>query len=99
MVLSKLTDADQKHSYQLLRGIELKAESEGFILAAQDKSLLTRNYRTNVMKNAVDPKCWYCNDGIDSVGHFGCKVLAPVEYKLTNIYHGRYDGIIKSKLP
>ena len=89
---SKQADVDQKQTHQWLRSSGLKAESEGFILAAQDQSLLTRNYQANVMKNGADPKCRFCNDMIETVDHLisGCKVLAPVEYKLRHDRVGQY---------
>ena len=49
-------DVDQKKTHQWLRSSGLKAETEGFILAAQDQCLLTRNYKSKVMKNGADPR-------------------------------------------
>ena len=44
-------DVDQKKTHQWLRSSGLKAKTEGFILAPQDQSLLTRNYQAKVIKN------------------------------------------------
>lgn len=48
---SKQAYVDQKHANQWLRSSELKKiESEIFILAAQEQSLLTWDYQINLMK-------------------------------------------------
>ena len=50
-------DVDQKKICQWLRSSGLKAETELFILAAQDQ----RNYQAKVIKNGADPRCHICN--------------------------------------
>ena len=40
---SKNADIDQTATHQWLKSSELKGETEGFILAAEDQSLFTRN--------------------------------------------------------
>ena len=42
-------DADQGATHQWLRSSGFKSETEGFILAAQDQMLLTRNYLANIL--------------------------------------------------
>ena len=49
---SQQADIDQGNSHHLLCSVGLKAET-GFIMAAQDQSLFTRNYQTKIIK-----KCW-----------------------------------------
>eukprot|EP00795_Rhopilema_esculentum_P008488 gene8488-14486_t len=80
---SKDADVDQTHTHQWLRSAGLKAETEGFLLAAQDQTLSTRNYQANILKNGADPKCRYCNEQCETVDHLvsRCAVLAPNEYK------------------
>ena len=46
---SKDADIDQANTHQRLKCAGLKAETEGFIMAAQDQSLYTRNYQANMV--------------------------------------------------
>ena len=50
-------DIDSKLTHMWLQGTGLKAETEGFIIAAQDQSLPTRNYKANIIKDGSDPMC------------------------------------------
>ena len=47
---SEKADVDQGNTHQWLRSAGLKAETEGFIMAAQDQSLFTRNYQYKIIK-------------------------------------------------
>ena len=75
-------DVDQKKTHQWLPSSGLKAETEGFILAAQDQSLFTRNYQAKVMKNRTDPRCCICTQYEETIDHLlsGCPTLTPNEY-------------------
>ena len=75
-------DVDQKKTYQWLCSSGLKAETEGFILAAQDQSLITRNNQAKVMKNGADPRCPICTQYEKTIDHLisGCPTLALNEY-------------------
>eukprot|EP00794_Sanderia_malayensis_P013027 gene13027-14365_t len=79
---SKQADVDQTATHQWLRSSGLKAEMEGFIMAAQDQSLFTRYYQANILKNGADAKCRFCDKSTETVDHLisGCSVLAPSEY-------------------
>ena len=62
---------------------DLKGETEGFIAAAQDQSLLTRNYQHYVLKdNTTDGLCRLCHSKTESIDHLltGCEILAPTQY-------------------
>ena len=48
---SQKADVDSKDTHQWLRSDGLKAEIEGFIIAAQDQSLFTRNFQANILHN------------------------------------------------
>ena len=85
-------DVDKTLTHQWLRSAGLKAETEGFILAAQDQCLLTRNYQANILKNGADPKCRFCDESVETIDHIisGCSVLAPNEYKNRHDRLGQY---------
>ena len=76
------TDVDTQKTHQWLSSSCLKAETEGFIIAAQDQSLYTRNYQAQILKNGVDPTCRCCGKFDETVDNLvsGCPVLAPKEY-------------------
>lgn len=66
-------------SYQWLQNAGLKAETGGFISAAQDQSHFTWNYQTNVTYNEVGTMNLYIrNEKLESAS---CSVLTPIEYK------------------
>eukprot|EP00795_Rhopilema_esculentum_P000152 gene152-9769_t len=75
-----------------LRSAGLKAATEGFLLAAQDQTLSTRNYQANILKNGADPKCRYCNEQCETIDHLvsGRALLAPNEYKARHDRVGQY---------
>ena len=85
-------DVDQTATHQWLRSLGLKAETEGFILAAQDQSLYMRNYQTNILRNGASGKCRFCDNYTETVDHLvsGCSVLVPNEYKNRHDRVGQY---------
>ena len=68
-------DVDQTATHQWLRNLGLKAETEGFILAAQDQSLFTRNYQANILRNVASDKCRFCDNYTETVDQLvsGCR--------------------------
>ena len=60
----------------------LKAETGGLIIAAQDQSLETRLYHSNVIKDGTNPLCRMCGKFDESVDHIICGYpeLAKTEY-------------------
>ena len=89
---SKQADVDETATHQWLRSSGLKGETEGFILAAQDQSLFTRNYQANILHNGTDPKCRFCEDKVETIDHLvsGCSILTPNEYKNRHDRVGQY---------
>ena len=78
----KQADVDQDKSHRWLKGAGLKAETEGFIIAAQDQSLPTRWYQHNILKKPdVDPKCRLCGRFDETIDHLvsGGPELAKTE--------------------
>jgi len=88
----KNADVDELATHQWLRNSGLKEETEGFILAAQDQSLFTRNYQANVIHNGADPKCRFCDEKLETIDHLvsGCSILTPNEYKNRHDRVGQY---------
>ena len=89
---SQQADVDQEKTHQWLRATGLKAETEGFIIAAQDQSLPTRNYQSKIVKNGVSPKCRFCDQYDETIDHLvsGCPILTPKEYKARHYRVGQY---------
>ena len=75
-------DVDRNKTFSWLKSSGLKAETEGFIMAAQDQSIKTKNYLTNIMKTSNDPKCRFCKEYVETVDHLisGCPLLAKKDY-------------------
>ena len=58
---SQKADVDLHDTHQWLSSAGLRAETEGFIVAAQDQSLFTRKFQANILHNGADPRCRFCN--------------------------------------
>ena len=73
---------DKESTYKWLKSSSLKGETEGFIIAAQDQSLATNNYRNKIFKDGTNPKCRLCYDYDETIEHItsGCPVLAKRKY-------------------
>ena len=87
---TKNADVDEITTHQWLRISGLKGETEGFILAAQDQSLLTRNYQANVLHNGANPKCRFCEEKTETIDPLvsGCSILTTDEYE------NRHDRVL-----
>ena len=75
-------DVDKEGTHKWLKSASLKGETEGFIVAAQDQSLATNNYRNKIIKDGTNPKCRLCHEYDETIEHIisGCPVLAKKEY-------------------
>ena len=73
---------DKKTSLSWLNSSRLKGVSEGFICAAQDQCLRTRNYSKHVLHENIDDKCRLCHHSSETLDHLlsSCEVLAKSEY-------------------
>jgi predicted RNA-binding protein with RPS1 domain len=52
---------DQESTHLWLTSGDLKGETEGYIIAAQDQSLMTRNYQHNILHQGTDDLCRLCH--------------------------------------
>ena len=75
----KNDDVDTKATHQWLTSSGLKAETEGFIFAAQDQSLVTKNFQANIIRNGTDSKFRFYGEKVETIDHLisGCSVLTP----------------------
>ena len=89
---SQKADVDLHDIHQWLRSAGLKAETEGFIVAAQDQSLFTRNFQANILHNGADSKCRLINTSNKTTDYLisGCTILAPNEYTNRHYRVGQY---------
>ena len=60
----------------------LKGETEGLLVAAQDQAINTRNYQKVICGQQVESKCRMCSQHEETVDRIvsGCEVLAKTEY-------------------
>ena len=60
----------------------LKGETEGLLVAAQDQAINTRNYQKIICDQQVESKCRMCSQHEETVDHIvsGCEILAKTEY-------------------
>ena len=75
-------DINSSLTHQWLASSGLKSETEGFIIAVQDRSLPKRNFQANILRNGADPKCRVCDKHIETIDHLvsDCLILASTEY-------------------
>jgi hypothetical protein len=80
---SMQADIDRERTFSWLKSSGLKIETEGFILAAQDQSLKTKNYISKIMKIG-NPSCRFCGQFQETIDHLvsGCPTLAKSDYIL-----------------
>ena len=61
------TDVDRAATDQWLSSSSLNGETEFFILQAQDQSLSTWAYRSQILNNGVEPTCRLCTETEETV--------------------------------
>jgi hypothetical protein len=76
----KLVDNEQ--SYQWLKFGNIKGETEGTIVAAQDPAISTNCFKNKILKEEVDSKCRLCKQHEETIRHLtlGCPILGKNEY-------------------
>lgn len=72
-----------------MRNGHLHPETEGFILAIQDKVIRTKNYEKHILKVGIEDKCRKCNTIGETIEHItgGCALLAK------DAYLGRHNSV------
>ena len=77
---SEYIDLDQ--SFQWMKYVGLKGETEGLVVAAQDQALKTRYYSKHIMKEGTTDKCRMCHQMPETAEHImvGCQKLAATQY-------------------
>ena len=113
-VPEKRPDIDETETHKWLKSSGLKSETEGLIIAAQDQSLMTKQYQSEIIKNGANPKCRLCNEYNETIDHIvsGCPVLAKLEFmqrhdqaasymhwKVCKAFVQRINGIITTQKP
>ena len=95
---------DKQASNKWLQVGDLFSETEGFIVAIQDKVISTKNYRKHIVKDgSIEDKCRKCHMTSETIEHIvsGCPLLAQTYYlhrhnQIANIIHQKLA--IKYKL-
>ena len=80
-------------SWQWLTRGELKKETEGMLMAAQEQALRTRYIQNKIDGQiSISPMCRKCNKKVETINHIisECPALAQREYK------GRHDTVAKA---
>ena len=105
-----LPNVDGLMSTKWLKYAELTGETEGFMMAIQDRVIPTRNHQKYIQKlNIPSDKCRMCHMESETIEHIlnGCKVLSNTEYlcrhnQVAKIVHQdlaiRY-GLLNEQLP
>lgn len=90
---------DKQKTFEWLKKGQLFPETEGFVIAIQDQTVPTRNYRKYIIKeqDIGSDKCRKCNQQPETIEHIicGCPILAGKEY---TDRHNNMAKIIHSEL-
>ena len=76
-------DVADERSWQWLRRGSLYKTTEGYVCAAQENALATRNYLATVVEDGGNDKCRMCGEYVETVGHLvsACKKMAQTDYR------------------
>ena len=91
--LRQTKEIAQDGSWQWLMRGELKKETEGMLMAAQDQALRTRYIQNRIdRQETVSPMCRKCEQKMETINHIisECPALAQNEYKR------RHDTVAKA---
>ena len=81
--VKEMKEVDGEMSWQWLKRDSLFKWTEGFICAAQENALKTRNYCATILKEDCKTECRMCGDYPETVGHLvsACTKMAQTDYK------------------
>ena len=81
--LRQTKNLSSNDTWQWLQRGELKKETEGMIMAAQDQALRTRYIQRAIDGTNISPKCRKCNQKDETINHIAseCPALAQNQYK------------------
>ena len=70
-------------SWQWLKRDSLYKWTEGYVCAAQENALKTRNYCATILKEGCRPECRMCGEHPETVMHLvsGCSKMAQTDYR------------------
>ena len=90
--LRQTKDLSSNDTWQWLQRGELKKETEGMIMAAQDQALRTRCIQRAIDGTNIYPKCRKCNQKDETINHIAseCPALAQNQYK------NRHDAVARA---
>ena len=76
-------NAAPEKSWQWLCDGNTKKWTEGYVCAAQENVLMTRNYRVSILNQGGDRMCRLCGQHPETVGHLisACSKIVQTEYK------------------
>ena len=74
---------DNDITWNWLKNGELKKETEGFLIAAQDQALRTNAIKAKIDKVTEDSKCRLCKEKDETIDHLisSCSKIAQTDYK------------------
>jgi hypothetical protein len=72
----------EKDTFPWLSKGDLKAETEGEIVAAQDQAIQTKYCATKILNTETDSKCRLCQQFDETIDHIilACPILAREQY-------------------
>jgi len=72
----------EEDTFLWLSKVDLKAETESEMVAAQDQALQTKYYATKILNTEADSKCRLCQQFDKTIDHkiSACPILAEEQY-------------------
>ena len=81
---SQKADIDLHDTHQWLRSAGLKEKTEGFVVAAQDQNLFTRNSYANILQRRDDSRCRFNNTSTKTIDHLIPEFITFTPNEYTN---------------